>query len=157
MPRQKLTVEERKAAGARPKPDAPHERKLAFEEPIKPKLSKEESAIWDQIVPPLVAQRVVCSYDAHILLDYCVLRAEFEKNQNYLRKNGWFIQLDNAGNKKPRAEVKLCSDLEKKLDKLIEKLGLSPKARKAMHIVLAGAGNGGGETREAKASILKRR
>lgn len=156
MPRPKKSVEERIASGARPKPDAPHETVIAGKPPVKPsKLSKAAGAHWDHVVPLLVSEGLGCCLDEHALLDYCETLAEIEELKAYIKRCGYFIENVN-GTKTLRSEVKLLEAKEKKLMKREECLGLTPKARKQMHIVIKKT-EPVSKIADEKAAVLKRK
>lgn len=154
MAQRKKTIEERKATGARSKPDAPAERVIDATKPEKPAgLPKDVAKVWDRVVARLVAHGLVNDLDQETLILYCFEVAKVEQLTAYLTENTDWIVHSN-GSKTKREEVKMRYEAIKAMMRLGASLGNSPAARKSMGIRVATVKNGG---IQAKAHILKRR
>lgn len=117
-------------------------------------LTTAERKIWDEVVPQLTAAGLICSLDTSLLTKYCRTSAQVTKLECYLDKHGFFIEKSN-GTKCLRAEYKLCESLEKKLTRLAECMGLTPKSRRTMNISLSFQPQRT-QLSEEKAKILRR-
>lgn len=137
MPQRKKTKEEREAAGLKAKKDAPTAKVVeigAIQKP--PGMSKPASNLWDSFVPELAKYGLLSSANSGTIADYC----EIEINREKYRKK--FQETKNHTTKHPNGQQSMSLDykiylsLSKESTRLQDILGISPKARKAMHIVL---------------------
>lgn len=152
--RRKLTVEERKAIGARAKADAPLERVISATMPEKPTdLSPAEEAIWDRVVAKLVAHGLTNDLDEGVLKVHCHAVAKVDFYTAYLRDNSDFIVHDN-GNKTKREEVRMRAEAVKEMMRTGAVLGMSPASRKTMGIRVEGSNKRG--VSSEKMALLKR-
>lgn len=157
MPREKLSKEDREAKGARSKSDAPEQTVIEPDVPQKPdRLSQEAERYWDLIVPKLIAKGLVCSLDEDLLADYCEVVTTKNIYQELLLESGKHTKTHPNNTQSQSIEMKMFKDLCKEATRLGELLGLSPKARKQMGIVIKAPKTKSDGNKE-KASVLKRR
>lgn len=103
---------------------------------IKPDwLSPDAEVIWDSLVPMALAQKMVCALDSRMVGKYCQLIANAENCERVMLEHGLFIKNRNR-TFTPRPEVKMATECWKQVAELGSALGLTPKARKQMNIVI---------------------
>ena len=137
MPRQKLTVEERKAAGKRSKPDAPNINAVEISAIKKPPgMSKPASKLWDQIFPELMKAGLLSNANAGVMADYCEIEAQIADLRKKLQQPGAYFTTHPNGTTSMSLDCKLHEKLSKDQMKRADFLGLSPKARRSQNIML---------------------
>lgn len=126
---------------------------MQWKPPVMPtRISKEAAVIWLRIVPSLSADRLVSHYDEDLLLDYCEAVAWREKIQKTINKREYTMNAE--GKYTPHPQLKSLERIEKQIERYRDQLGLTPKSRKAMNIVLKAPRD---ENATKKASVLTRR
>lgn len=104
--------------------------------PQKPSyLTKEASAVWDDLLPKMLQMDSIRAVDARLLADYCQIAGEMDRCQAKLAKEGFFRKNANRTLSK-REEVSLLKELRKEQLKLADVLGLTPKSRKQLNITI---------------------
>lgn len=103
--------------------------------PEKPSwLSKAASKLWDKLVPRLQACDHLTSLDEFVLGEYCQITAEMEEIHGKLKGKSYTTNSNKTVSKS--SLVTVLNDLRRQQLKLAEQLGLTPKSRKAMSIVV---------------------
>ena len=155
MPQRKKTKQEREEKGLKQKKDAPETKVVEVGAILKPAgMSAAASKLWDSFVPELAKYGLLSSANSGTIADYC----EIEVARDKYRKK--FQNAKNHTTKHPNDQLSMSLDykiylsLSKESTRLQDILGISPKARKAMNILVvpkttegAKGGSGGSSSR----------
>ena len=114
----------------------PRENLIDYLAPQMPEdLFQEAIDVWERFVPRMVAIGAVCCLDEELLADYCRIVATKNIYQKILDEEGEYHVNENK-TQTMRSEVKLVREMRKEEHRLGELLGLSPKARRNLNIIV---------------------